>query len=320
MIQNIKILFIDTVHSYLQEQLSAKGFLCVDGSELTRADILSQISEYRGVVIRSRIKIDAEFLAVATSLKFIARAGAGMENIDVNEAEKRNVICLNAPEGNRNAVAEHALGMLLSLMNNIVKADKEVRNGIWLREENRGTELSGKTVGIIGFGNTGSAFTSRLRGFDCSILAFDPYFIIDKSLFPGVQQVSLDELLFDSDVISMHVPLTEETRFMVNGSFFGKLGKRPYLINTSRGKVVDTSAVVEALENKKIRGAALDVLEFESLSFENIEKEQLPPSFRKLCDSDRVVLSPHVAGWSFESHYLISKVLADKILSLEGFH
>lgn len=315
--KNIKILFIDTVHGYLQEQLSLRGFHCTDGSELTRTEILEKISEYNGVVIRSRIKIDEEFLTAASSLKFIARAGAGMENIDVAEAEKRNVVCLNAPEGNRNAVAEHALGMLLSLMNNIVKADKEVRNGIWLREENRGIELSGKTVGLIGFGNTGRAFASILRGFDCRILVNDPYIVIDKIMFPEVQQVSLDHLLLDSDVISLHVPLTEETRYMVNRAFFSQVGKQPFLINTSRGKVVDTSSVAEALANKKIRGAALDVLEFESLSFENIEKEKLPSSFLKLCESDQVVLSPHVAGWSYESHYMISKVLADKIIALE---
>lgn len=317
--KEIKILFIDTVHGCLQEQLSLHGFLCADGSELTRTEILQKISEYHGVVIRSRIKIDEELLTAATSLKFIARAGAGMENIDVAAAEKRNIVCLNAPEGNRNAVAEHAMGMLLALMNNIVKADKEVRNGIWLREENRGIELAGKTVGIIGFGNTGRAFASRLKGFDCRILVNDPYLNIDTKQFSGLQQVSLDHLLLESDVISLHVPLTEETRFMVNRAFFNKVGKQPFLINTSRGKVVETAAVAEALENHKIRGAALDVLEFETLSFENIDRDKLPESFRKLCGSDQVVLSPHVAGWSYESHYLISKVLADKILSLEGF-
>jgi D-3-phosphoglycerate dehydrogenase len=311
-----KILFVDTVHPYLQEQLTIHGFICEDGSRLSRAEILKTIGGYEGVVIRSRFKIDEEILNAAVSLKFIARAGAGMENIDLRAAEAKKVVCLNAPEGNRNAVAEHAMGMLLALMNNIVKSDKEVRKGVWLREANRGTELAGKTVGIIGFGNTGRSFAEKLTGFHCNILVNDPYITLDEKLFPGITQVSLDVLLRESDVISLHVPLTEETRFMVNQTFIDQLKKKPFLINTSRGKVVETAAVVFALETQKIRGIALDVLEFESLSFENIEKDQLPEAFLQLCKYDQVILSPHIAGWSYESHHLISEVLAKKILAL----
>ena len=311
-----KILFIDTVHPYLEEQLTVHGFKCVDGSEWSRKEIMTIIGEYYGLVIRSRIKIDAELISSASSLKFIARAGAGMENIDTAAAEKRNIICLNAPEGNRNAVAEHALGMLLSLMNNIVKSDKEVRKGIWRREENRGIELDGKTVGIIGFGNTGSSFGSKLRGFNCNILVYDPYIRLDHKTDQNIRQVSLDVLQMEADVISLHVPLTEETKFMVNESFFNKTAKQPFLVNTSRGKVVETSALIQALESNKIKGAALDVLEFEALSFENIEKDKFPLSFQKLCESNQVILSPHIAGWSIESHFMISKVLSEKILAI----
>jgi len=265
--------------------------------------------------VRSRLKLDADFLKHAVNLKFIARAGAGMENIDVKAAEAKGIICMNAPEGNRNAVAEHALGMLLALMNNLVAADKEVREGNWYREENRGVELDGKTIGIVGFGNTGSAFAKKLSGFTSTILAFDPYTSVNTAIFPHVKQTQMEALYSECDILSLHVPLTELTTYMVNDNYLSNFSKPIYLINTSRGKVVTTSSIVKGLEHGKIKGAALDVLEFESLSFESLSREQLPDSFRKLLSYKNVLLSPHIAGWTIESHRKISEVLAEKIIA-----
>ena len=311
-----KVLFIDSVHPALQHQLEKAGWTCVDGTGWTKEEILKTISVYTGAVIRSRFILDAAFMKAATSLKFIARAGAGMENIDIAAAQKAGITCINAPEGNRNAVAEHAIGLLLALFNNIVKADGEVRKGLWLREDNRGIELEGKTISLIGFGNTGSTMARKLSGFNCRILAVDPYLKIDNSLFPYVQQVALGEALEQSHIISLHVPLTDETRYMVNHAFIESASNNFYLINTSRGKVVSIEAVVKGLQSGKICGAGLDVLEFESISFENISESTVPESFRQLLDLPRVVLSPHVAGWTHESHRKISEVLASKIKAL----
>jgi D-3-phosphoglycerate dehydrogenase len=310
------ILFIDTVHPYLQEALQQHGFTCVDGYHLSKAEICSDWKAYIGIVIRSRFKIDQEFLNAASGLKFIARAGAGMENIDVSKAISMGVMCLNAPEGNRNAVAEQAMGMLLALNNHLLRADREVREDIWLREENRGWELEGKTIGIIGFGNTGSAFAKKLTGFDAHVLAYDPYLQISPDDFPHVCQSDIIELFDHCDVLSMHVPLTEETRYMVNDDFLNSFKKPIRFINTSRGKVVDTGALVRAMESGRVLGAALDVIEYESVSFENLDNSELPEPMRYLINSDRTVLTPHIAGWTHESHLKISQVLAEKIIRL----
>lgn len=307
------VLFIDTVHPALNHRLDAMGFHCVDGSAFNMDRIFEILPECKGIVIRSRVKIDKSFLDKATSLKFIARAGAGMENIDVEAATSRGIACINAPEANCNAVAEHALGMLLALMNRLAVADREVRNGIWKREENRGYELSGKTVGIIGFGRNGSAFAEKLQGFHCTILAHDPYIKMDANRFPEVIQCDYPKIFAQCDVISLHVPLTGETRQLVNREFFSNFKKPIWLVNTSRGPVVNTSDLVEALRENRLMGAALDVLEYESLSFESLQKEQLPEPFRYLTSSDRVLLSPHIAGWTHESHRKISEVLGEKI-------
>ncbi len=311
-----KVLFIDTVHPALNFHLEQNGWECVDGSLWNREKIISEIKDYSGIVIRSRIKIDKDLLTAATALQFIARAGAGMENIDSKFAESLGVKCLNAPEGNRNAVAEHAMGLLLALLNKIVIADKEVRSGIWLREQNRGIELEGKTVSIIGFGNTGSSLAKKLKGFDCRILTFDPYTTVNLNEFPNVEQVSMEVIFQQTDILSLHVPLTEETTYLIQKNYINKFAKPFYLINTSRGKVVSTSDLVYGMETRKITGAALDVLEFESLSFENLSQEQLPESFSKLLTFENIILSPHIAGWTFESHRKISEVLFDKINSL----
>jgi D-3-phosphoglycerate dehydrogenase len=239
-----------------------------------------------------------------------------MENIDLDAAARLGITCVNAPEGNRDAVAEHAMGMLLMLMNHLRRADAEVRQGIWRREENRGDELEGKTVGIIGFGNMGSSFARRLSGFGVRIIAFDPYIKIDATLWPAVQQVNEETLLRESDVISLHVPLTDETRGMVNKNWFARLGRPIRLINTARGKNIVTADLVDAIEEGTVIGAALDVLEYEAVSFEHIDTKKLPAPFQYLIQSDRVVLSPHIAGWTHESNEKIATILAQRMATI----
>ena len=312
----MKVLFIDTVHPLLKHSLQAHKIKCSDGSQWDLNEINSKIHLYEGLVIRSRIKIDKVLIDKARKLKFIARAGAGMENIDSEYAKSKNIFCLNAPEGNRNAVAEHALGMLLASFNNLVKSNVQVKGGKWNREENRGLEVDGKTIGIIGFGNTGSSFANKLRGFECEIMVFDPYINPDKDLYPKINFTSIEELQAKCDIISLHVPLSEETNGMVNSEFINRFVKPVFLINTSRGKVVNTKDLIVAIKENKIFGAALDVLDFESLSFEHLSFKELPETFRELIKLDNVLLSPHIAGWTVESHHKISEVLTKKILDL----
>ncbi len=309
-----KVLLIDTVHPAINELLRKKGVLCELDNTSKKEEILSKIQNYIGIVIRSRFKIEKDFLDKAKHLKFIARAGAGMENIDVPYAESLGIKCIHAPEGNRDAVGEHALGMLLMLFNNLKRADAEVRKGVWKREENRGHELKGKSVGIIGYGNMGSAFAQRLKGFEVEVLAYDKY----KQDFGNefVKEATLEEIFEKSDVLSLHIPLTDETTYMVNAKFLNSFKKPIYIINTARGKVLNTADLVDAVENKKVLGACLDVLEYESVSFENINADSFPEPFKYLIKSDKVILSPHIAGWTFESHKKISEILAQKILQV----
>lgn len=293
------------------ETLRKNGFVCDEDYTSPKQEVQSKLHHYHGVVIRSRFVIDREFIDAGKQLKVIGRAGAGMENINVSYAASKGITCVHAPEGNRVAVAEHALGMLLALMNNFRRADNEVRNATWKREANRGTELTGKTVAIIGFGNTGSAFAKVLQGFDVKILAYDKY----KANFgsDSVKESNYEEIFCNADVISFHVPLSVETKGMVNEKFLSSFTKPIWLLNTSRGPIVDTTSLVSAIEQNKIIGAGLDVLEYESISFENLTADQLPEAFQKLRASDRVILSPHVAGWTHESHVKIAQTLADKI-------
>ena len=306
-----KILFIDAVHPFLHKELERKGFQCDLNYSLTKEEIIACISDYVGLVIRSKIRLDKSILTRANNLKFIARAGAGMENIDVDYAQSMGIKCLHAPEGNRDAVGEHAIGMLLSLLNNLCCSDQQVREGKWLREENRGIELKGKTVGIIGYGNMGSSFARKLEGFDVKILVYDKY----KKGFSNkyVKEASITRLFEETDILSLHVPLTEETRFMINNVFINLFKKNFYLINTSRGKVLGTDDLVKNMKSGKVLGACLDVLEYENTSFENIEKTNLPEAFQYLIESRKVVLSPHIAGWTHESNEKIAKILAEKI-------
>jgi len=309
-----KILFIDTAHPYLTEELTRVGFHCDHYTGLNRQEILDMLHQYTGVIIRSKIKLDKVALNYATNLKFIGRVGAGMENIDLDAAEAKGIICLNAPEGNRDAVAEHAMGMILALLNHLLKVDAEVRKGIWIREGNRGIEIKGKTVGIIGFGNTGSEFARRLMGFGARVLAYDKY----KSGFSSdwVEEATMDRIFEEADFLSLHIPLTEETYYLVNSEYIEKFKKPIYVINTSRGQCVNTADLMDAIDRGKVLGASLDVLEIEKLSFENLDTSNIPESFKRLFSSDKVILSPHIAGWTHESNYKLAWHLAEKIKNL----
>jgi len=308
----MKIIFLDTVHPILEERLIAANHQCIHLTDNDFKSTKKLISVADGIVVRSRFPMDANLLDAAPDLKFIARSGAGMENIDLEYCAKRNIQLFNAPEGNRNAVGEHALGMLLALLNNLVTADAEVRSGKWDREGNRGIELDGKTVGIIGFGNNGEAFAKKLRGFDVQILAYDKY----KRNFGNefVKESSLEELYANADIISFHIPQNEETLFWANDTFFESIQKPFFLLNLSRGKIVETKALLKAIENGKVLGSGLDVLEFEKASFENFFDGNMPEAFQQLLASKKVILSPHVGGWTNESYFKLSDVLADKIL------
>lgn len=310
----MKVVFLDTVHPVLQERLEAAGYVCEDATVLSLEACLQAVSDAIGIVIRSRFTMDAAFLEHAPHLQFIARSGAGMENIDVAYCEGRGITLYNAPEGNRQAVAEHALGMLLSLLNRLHIADREVRNGKWDREGNRGTELAGKTVGIIGYGNNGSAFAQVLRGFGVRVLAFDKY----KRDFGTdyVEECNMGALYQEADIISLHIPQNEETLYLANEVFFDSFARPIYFLNLSRGKLVDTASLNQAIQQGKVLGAGLDVLEYERKSFESFFQQALPADFQQLIDSDRVILSPHVGGWTTESYFKLSNVLADKILGV----
>jgi D-3-phosphoglycerate dehydrogenase len=310
------VLLIDTLHPSFIETLSQSGVEFIEGYHLTKEEILSQSDVYNGMAIRSRFKLDESFLNALTNTVVIGRAGAGMENIDAVAAAKNNIELVNAPEGNKDAVGEHAIGMLLALNNHLIRVNQEVRNGIWKREENRGVEIQGKTIAVLGFGNMGQAFAKKLQGFEANILVYDPYITINKSDFPYVTQVNLQEVYHQADIISMHVPLTEETNQMVNEMFLNSFQKEITLINTARGKVVNTQALVNAMQSGKVKYAALDVLEYESISFENLDASKLPEAFKYLIKSDRVLLSPHIAGWTLESNIKIATTLAKKMIAV----
>lgn len=316
-----KVLFIDSVHPILEERLLKLGVVCEHDYSSSKSEIEANISDYQGVVIRSRFTLDKTFLDAATNLKFIARSGAGLENIDVEYAKQKGVKVIHSPEGNMDAVGEHTIGTLLMLFNQLKKGDNEVRKGIWDREGNRGLELMGKTVGIIGYGYMGSSLAKKLSGFGCKVLAYDKYkkgFGLEVGSWKSevgccVQEVSLEELKAESDIISIHLPLTEETQYYVDSNFITSVKKPFYLINTARGNHVKIADLVQGLKSGKILGACLDVLEYETKSFETISKDKLPEDFVYLTQSNKVVLSPHVAGWTVESYIKLSSVLADKI-------
>lgn len=310
---DIKILHIDNNHPLLWEQLGQAGFQNETDYTSTKQEVEATIENYHGIVIRSRFKIDKTFIDKATNLKFIARVGAGLESIDCDYAIAKGIHLIAAPEGNANAVGEHALGMLLSLFNNLNKANNEVKSGQWKREANRGYELEGKTVGIIGYGNMGKSFAKKLRGFDVKVLCYD---ILSNVGDLNATQVTLAELQEQADVLSLHTPWTPETDKMVNQEFIAKFKKPFWLLNTARGNSVVTDDLVQALSTGKIKGAGLDVLEYEKLSFETLFEGDKPKAFEYLLQAENVLLTPHIAGWTFESHQKLAQTIVDKIKSI----
>lgn len=312
--QDINILHIDSNHPLLWKQLQEAGFQNSEDFTSTKEAVEQKIQNYHGIVIRSRFKIDKTFLDKAVNLQFIARVGAGLESIDCAYAAARGVHLIAAPEGNRNAVGEQALGMLLSLFNKLNKADREIRSGHWNREPNRGHELDGKTIGIIGYGNMGKSFAKKLRGFDAEVLCYD---ILENVADENARQVSLEEFRQKADVVSLHTPWTPETDKMINTSFINAFHKPFWFINTARGNSVVTADLASALQSGKILGAGLDVLEYEKLSFETLFEETKPEAFEYLLQADNVLLTPHIAGWTFESKEKLAQTIVDKII---GFY
>lgn len=306
----MKILHLDTNHELLINQLNDLGFINHEDYTSSKSEVESKIAHYDGIVLRSRFTIDKQFLDAASHLKFIGRVGAGLENIDCEYAESKGIELIAAPEGNRNAVGEHTLAMLLSLFNKLNKADLEVRQGLWLREDNRGIELDGRTVGIIGYGNMGKAFAKKLRGFDVEVLCYD---IKEGVGDKNAKQVSLQEFQEKVEVVSLHTPQTPLTLRMINNTFISGFKKPFWFINTARGKSVVTSDLVSALKSGSILGAGLDVLEYEKASFENLFSSELPEAFQYLIEAKNVILSPHVGGWTAESKEKLAQTIVDKI-------
>lgn len=306
----MKVLHLDSNHPILEQGLAQMGIENHFDYKSPKDTILKTIDQYQGIIIRSRFSIDQSFLDAATRLKFIGRVGAGLENIDIPYAKSKGIVCISAPEGNRNAVGEHALGMLLSLFNNLNKGDREVKNGIWDREGNRGYEIEGKTIGIIGYGHMGKAFAKTLAGFDCEVLCYDIASAVGDHF---AKQVSLAEFQSAVDVVSMHLPQDDSTINLMNASFIEGFSKPFWLINTGRGKTVQTADLVEALKSGQIVGAGLDVLEYEKTSFEQLNPNNIPLPLQYLRKSENVLLSPHVAGWTFESHRKLAQTIVDKV-------
>ena len=314
--KKMKILLLDSNHPLITEQLLAKGFILEEDFTSSYDEVLQKINQYDGIIIRSRIPLDKNFLENAQNLKFIARVGAGMENIDLETAKNLGISLINSPEGNRDAVAEHVVAMLLILMNRLFIASEEVKNGIWKREENRGDELLGKTFGIIGYGNMGKATAKRLSGFGVEVIFYD---ILPNLEDEFAKQVSLEELQERADILSLHIPLDASTEYLVDENFISKMKKNFYLVNTARGKNVKTSALVDALKSGKVKAAALDVLEYEKSSFENLDTSTSLSARNKedlqfLLESNQVIVTPHIAGWTHQSKEKLAQFIVDKIV------
>ncbi len=312
----MKILLLDSNHPLITEQLLAKGFILEEDFTSSYDEVLQKINQYDGIIIRSRIPLDKNFLENAQNLKFIARVGAGMENIDLEVAKNLGISLINSPEGNRDAVAEHVLAMLLILMNRLFIASEEVKNGVWKREENRGDELLGKTFGIIGYGNMGKATAKRLSGFGVEVIFYD---ILPNLEDEFAKQVSLEELQERADILSLHIPLDASTKYLVDENFISKMKKNFYLVNTARGKNVKTSALVDALKSGKVKAAALDVLEYEKSSFENLDTSTSLSTRNKedlqfLLEANQVIVTPHIAGWTHQSKKKLAQFIVDKIV------
>jgi D-3-phosphoglycerate dehydrogenase len=307
-----KVIITGNAHEYLSGALTNEGYEVAYLPQITYDELYAQVHTLTGLVLTTRIIVDKKLLDAATQLKWIGRLGSGMENIDVPYATAKNIVCVNSPEGNRTAVAEQALGMLLQIINNLPRATAEVKQGIWLRDENRGIELTGKTVGIIGFGNTGAAFAKLLQPFEVTVLAYDKY----RDGFGGgyIKEANLEQVARYAEVISFHVPLTADTKHMANTTFFNALEQKPYIVNTSRGKVIETAALLQALAQGSIAGAALDVLENENLKTYTAEENKL---LQQLTKYHNVMVTPHIAGYTHEAHYKMSEVLYKKIRAIQ---
>jgi len=304
-----KLLIADDLHPAFKQEAEKLGYIVDDFPKLTYQETLKIIDKYTGLAIRTKFNVGKELMDAGINLRFIARAGAGIDNIDELSAVSKGIQCINAPEGNRDAVAEHAIGMLLSLMNNLRKADIEVRNGIWDREGNRGYELKGRTVGIIGYGNTGESLAHKLKGFEVDVIAYDKY----KNGFTDTfaREASMEDIVKQADVLSLHIPLTTETKQLVDSKYLSNFRKPIFLLNTSRGEIVNTQAILKAIKEGNILAAAFDVLEIEK--FPALQQQKW---FNELIQSGKVLLSPHIAGWTFESYRKISEVLAEKLKNL----
>ncbi|MBV7441676.1 2-hydroxyacid dehydrogenase [Weeksellaceae bacterium TAE3-ERU29] len=311
----MKVLAVDTNHPVLLDKLKKAGFNIVEDYTSSKSEIEQKIANCDGLIIRSRFPIDKAFLDKAENLKFIGRVGAGLENIDLDYAESKGIKCFNAPEGNRDAVVEHALGMLLSIMNRFWIANNEVSNGIWKREENRGEEIKGKVVALIGYGNMGKAFAQRLKGFDCEVICYD---IKENVGDENCRQTTMSEVFERADILSLHIPQTPETLGLVNDEYLSNFKKNIYFINTARGKSVVTEDLVKHLKSGKIKAAGLDVLEQEKASFEALHQSEIPESLKYLIKAENVLLTPHIAGWTHESKYKLAEVIADKIIAEFG--
>ena len=308
-----KVLFLDSVHPVLSQRLSEENYQCIDGFNENIDFIYNEAPDVFGLVVRSRFRLDELFLSRFPALRFIARSGSGLDNIDQLYCKKNNIALFNSPEGNRNAVAEHVLALLLGLMNNIVQANDEINKGFWNRESNRGEELKGKTIGIIGYGHNGKATAEKLVSFGLTILYYDKYSQVPDN--KHIKSASLATIFNEADVVSLHLPLTEETHYFADSDFFTAFRKPIYFLNIARGKIVDTSALVTALKSGIVKAAGLDVLEYEETNFERLLNDQHSEHLAFLKQAPNVILTPHIAGWTTESNFLLSDVLADKILS-----
>ena len=306
----MKCLIADYMHNDIELLLSDAGLEADYRPDISREEIKRHIAEYEGLIIRSKTQVDAELLREANRLRFVARAGAGIDNLDVDALNQRGIKIINAPEGNSNAVGEHSVAMLLALLNNIAKADKEVRQGLWDREGNRGYELYGKTVGLLGYGHMGRAFAKKLKSFECRVLAYDKY---KNGYTDGhAQEASMQDIYDEADIFSIHVPLTTETRGMVDEAYLQRFKKNIFILNTARGEILPFKGLCHAIGSGKVMGAALDVLENEKINSLTPEQQKY---FEFLVNSDKTILTPHVAGWSFESYEKINRVLVDKIIN-----